>query len=98
MLFFNIFQSNKLIKGSFMKRGDKMTNTLLFMNKKSLIINNDEYNGKTFKDNSEVKTSTITANSSNPFAYLLRNDKKPEKLNLAVSNLTVYNVLFNFVI
>lgn len=82
-----------------MKRGDKMTNTLLFMNKKSLITNNDESNSKTFENNSEVKTlSTITANVSNPFAYLLRNDKKPEIQNSSASNLMVYTILFNLVI
>lgn len=70
---------NKCIKGSFMKRtGDKLTNSLLFINKK--IINNDGTIPKKYEEKKEMKSlNTITATaSSNPFAYLLRNDKKHE--------------------
>eukprot|EP00102_Acyrthosiphon_pisum_P025635 XP_016662845.1 PREDICTED: claspin isoform X4 [Acyrthosiphon pisum] len=70
---------NKCIKGSFMKRtGDKLTNTLLFVNKKT--TNNDGPNSKKYEEKREMKSlSTITATAtSNPFAYLLRNDKKNE--------------------
>lgn len=61
-----------------MKRsGDKLTNTLLFANKK---LTNDGINPKKYEEKKEMKSlSTITANAtSNPFAYLLRNDKKHE--------------------
>ncbi|XP_060858503.1 protein PFC0760c-like [Metopolophium dirhodum] len=70
---------NKCIKGSFMKRtGDKLTNTLLFVNKKT--TNNDGPNPKKYEEKREMKSlSTITATAtSNPFAYLMRNDKKNE--------------------
>ncbi|XP_022171942.1 claspin-like isoform X2 [Myzus persicae] len=70
---------NKCIKGSFMKRtGDKLTNTLLFVNKN--ITNNDGTNSKKYEEKKEMKSlSTITATAtSNPFAYLMRNDKKNE--------------------
>uniref|UniRef100_A0A2S2PHV4 Claspin n=1 Tax=Schizaphis graminum TaxID=13262 RepID=A0A2S2PHV4_SCHGA len=77
----NIISSkhNKCIKGSFMKRnGDKLTNALLFVNKK--LTNNDGTNPKNYEEKREMKSlSTITATaSSNPFAYLMRNDKAHE--------------------
>ncbi|XP_025196717.1 claspin-like [Melanaphis sacchari] len=77
----NIISSkhNKCIKGSFMKRnGDKLTNTLLFVNKK--ITNNDGTNPKKYEEKNDIKSlNTITATAtSNPFAYLMRNDKKYE--------------------
>lgn len=62
-----------------MKRtGDKLTNTLLFVNKN--ITNNDGTNSKKYEEKKEMKSlSTITATAtSNPFAYLMRNDKKNE--------------------
>ncbi|KAL4135445.1 hypothetical protein QTP88_007054 [Uroleucon formosanum] len=71
-------KKNKCIKGSFMKRtGNKLTNTLLFANKKT---NNDSPNPDKYEENREMKSlSTITATAnSNPFAYLMRNDKKIE--------------------
>lgn len=61
-----------------MKRtGNKLTNTLLFANKKT---NNDSPNPDKYEENREMKSlSTITATAnSNPFAYLMRNDKKIE--------------------
>ncbi|KAE9523713.1 hypothetical protein AGLY_015931 [Aphis glycines] len=77
----NIISSkhNKCIKGSFMKRnGDKLTNALLFANKK--ITNNEGTNPKKYEEKREMKSlSTITATAtSNPFAYLMRNDKNNE--------------------
>ncbi|KAL5238436.1 hypothetical protein ACI65C_005846 [Semiaphis heraclei] len=69
----------KCIKGSFMKRsGDKLTNTLLFANKKINI--SDGTNPKNYEEKKEMKSlSTITATAtSNPFAYLMRNEKKNE--------------------
>jgi len=62
-----------------MKRtGDKLTNTLLFVNKKT--TNNDGLDPKKYEEKREMKSlSTITATAtSNPFAYLMRNDKKSE--------------------
>lgn len=62
-----------------MKRtGDKLTNTLLFVNKKTTY--NDGPNPKMYEEKTEMKSlSTITATAtSNPFAYLMRNDKKNE--------------------
>jgi len=60
-----------------MKRnGDKLTNALLFANKK--MSNNDGINPKKYEEKREMKSlSTITTTAtSNPFAYLLRNDKQ----------------------
>uniref|UniRef100_A0A2S2QI87 Claspin n=1 Tax=Sipha flava TaxID=143950 RepID=A0A2S2QI87_9HEMI len=79
---------NKLVKGSFMKRNNekKMTNTLLYMNKKS-IIDIDENNSRKYKDNSEIKPiNTITGTANNPFAYLLRTDKNQEHEKKDISN------------
>lgn len=62
-----------------MKRnGDKLTNALLFANKK--ITNNEGTNPKKYEEKREMKSlSTITATAaSNPFAYLMRNDKNNE--------------------
>lgn len=62
-----------------MKRnGDKLTNALMFANKK--ITNNDGTNPKKYEEKREMKSlSTITATAtSNPFAYLMRNDKNNE--------------------
>lgn len=62
-----------------MKRsGDKLTNTLLFANKKINI--SDGTNPKNYEEKKEMKSlSTITATAtSNPFAYLMRNEKKNE--------------------
>lgn len=63
-----------------MKRNNdkKMSNTLLYINKKS-IIDIDENNSRKYKDNSEIKPiNTITGTANNPFAYLLRTDKNQE--------------------
>lgn len=62
-----------------MKRtGNKLTNTFLFANKKT--TNNDSPNPNKYEENREMMSlSTITATaSSNPFAYLMRSDKKNE--------------------
>lgn len=85
-------QPNKFVKGSFMKRNtDKLSSTLLYINKKSTNIN-DEINGNNFDEKSEMKSlSTITSKAgSNPFAYLLRNDQKVELKNPT----TVCNIFF----
>jgi hypothetical protein len=71
-----------------MKRNNekKMTNTLLYMNKKS-IIDIDENNSRKYKDNSEIKPiNTITGTANNPFAYLLRTDKNQEHEKKDISN------------
>lgn len=84
ILAFVIFQLNKIVKGSFMKHtnNNKMTNTLLYINKKP-IIGIDEKKNASYEDKSEIKSmNTITAKaSSNPFAYLFRNDHKQEITN-----------------
>lgn len=84
---FGILQLNKIVKGSFMKHTNniKMANTLLYINKKP-IIGIDEKKNANFEDKSEIKSmNTITAKaSSNPFAYLLRNDNKQEITNVKV--------------
>lgn len=81
---FYILQLNKIVKGSFMKHinNNKMTNTLLYINKKS-VTGNDEKKNPKYEDKSEIKSmNTITAKAgSNPFAYLLRNDNKQEITN-----------------
>lgn len=60
---------------------NKMTNTLLYVNKNPIfdICDEKKKNGK-YEDKSEIKSmNTITAKaSSNPFAYLLRNDNKED--------------------
>lgn len=59
------------------RKGDnKLANTLLYINKKSVVLNNDETNSK----HCEIKAmTTITAKAtSNPFAYLMRSDTKEE--------------------
>jgi len=72
------------------RKGDKLTNALLFANKK--ITNNDGTNPKNYEEKREMKSlSTITATaSSNPFAYLMRNDKTHEN----GGDLMVCNVLY----
>lgn len=56
---------------------------LLFINKKST-INNDEKNGGKYEEKNQIKSmTTITSKAgSNPFAYLLRNDKNPNIKNI----------------
>lgn len=64
-----------------MKRNNekKLTNTLLYLNKKS-IIDPDENNCRKNRDKSEINSiSTITGSANNPFAYLLRTDKNQEQ-------------------
>lgn len=71
-----------------MKRNNekKMTNSLLYVNKKS-VIDVDINNGRKYKDNSEIKSiSTITGTANNPFAYLLRSDKVKEQETKEISN------------
>lgn len=72
----DILQSNKVIKGSFLKHTNsiKMATTLLYINKKTIVTNNDETHTGKLEEKSQIKCNT----SSNPFAYLLRNDNKPE--------------------
>jgi len=92
---FILFQSNKFVKGSFMKRsGGKIATTLMYINKKSL-VNNDEINNRRYEENSEIKSmTTITSKAgSNPFAYLLRKDKKQEIKNTIVDDSMVYLIL-----
>jgi len=91
-----------------MKRtGDKLTNTLLFVNKKT--TNNDGSNPIKYEEKREMKSlSTITATAtSNPFAYLMRNDKKNEVgVDLMVrifyllyfSNLNCWMLLFTMLV
>lgn len=67
-----------------MKRsGDsRMTTKLLYMNKKN--TNNDERNIGKYEEKKDIKSmNTITAKAStNPFAYLLREDNKQEIKNI----------------
>lgn len=71
---------------------NKMTNTLLYINKKP-IIGIDEKKNVNYEDKSEIKSmNTITAKaSSNPFAYLLRNDNKQEITNAIKVYSTCYH-------
>lgn len=87
----DILQSNKVIKGSFLKHTNtnKMATTLLYINKKTIVTNNDETHTGKLEEKSQIKSNT----SSNPFAYLLRNDNKPEIKDdtLMVSIMYKYN-------
>lgn len=56
---------------------NKMVNTLLYINKKTINSNSDETHDGKHGEKSQIKSNT----SSNPFAYLLRNDNKPEIKN-----------------
>lgn len=70
------------MKGSFMKRNNDKR-TLLFINKKSTIKNDERNDGK-YEEKHQIKSmTTITSKAgSNPFAYLLRNDKNPNTKNI----------------
>jgi len=58
---------------------NKMNTTLLYINKKSIIINNDE-KYKENNVNNEIKSMTMSTAkaSTNQFVYLSRNDKTQE--------------------
>lgn len=76
---------------------NKMTNTLLYINTKS-IIGIDEKKNTNYEDKSEIKSmNTITAKaSSNPFAYLLRNDNKQEITNtVKIYSMYYYSSILN---
>lgn len=62
--------------------------TLLYINKKST-INNEERNGGKYEEKNQIKSmTTITSKAgSNPFAYLLRNDKNPKMENITNDSL-----------
>jgi len=79
------------MKGSFINRisENKMNTTLLYINKKSIIINNDEKYEENIENNEIKSMTTSTAKAStNPFLYLLKNDKQElssNDLNASIS-------------
>lgn len=63
-----------------MKNNNKMALTLLNINKKSTATKKSEI--KNEKDKMQSLNTVTAKASTNPFAYLLRNDTKPEVDNL----------------
>lgn len=55
----------------------KMATTLLYINKKTIVTNNDETHTIKYEEKNQIKYNA----NSNSFAYLLKSDNKPEIKN-----------------
>lgn len=87
-----VLPSKSFVRGSFIKRSNanQMANSLMYVNRNSLITSNEIINVKYEKMKQIESITTITDNVCNkPFSYSIKTDKKLEMKNIRASDLTV---------